>query len=422
VVKKSLEPEWAPEQNTFEFDLSKGELTDLKITLKDSNWSTPDVLLGTACITVDKLKALMAGKPAPKLDEFYISSPDGAALIGQSQQRTFVVLKLNAKEALPPEFSLAECMLGIQAVVVVMCFWLLLFGVLMEAFTLLLFGVLTVAFMAWNWYVRSGEAKRGCQCLLVPKPGEAAHMSRLFQFLFLVLTVFILLKVLNLGEPVGCFSGGPVISKLALKTPRSPMSNSAHASRELETCSATLYNVEQDLKRKVDAEIAQKKAEEEEGARKMAKREEAARKMAKEENQGGNDHEEQGPQEGGATRRQADEERDSRKRVERRRELKARAILEVRAILEKEEREAAQKRREHDAQEEAARQKQEEEEAAAARHREEEARVAEAKRSEEEARAAAEARALEVKMRVEARAAEAMRSEEEARAAEELAR
>ena len=48
------------------------------------------------------------------------------------------------------------------------------------------------------------------------------------------------------------------------------------------------------------------------------------------------------PQEGGATRREADEERDSRKREERRRELMARLDSEVDAILEKEEREAAQ--------------------------------------------------------------------------------
>jgi hypothetical protein len=102
VVKNSLEPDWAPEQNTFEFDLSKGELTDLKITVKDWNRLMSAKLLGTACITVDKLKGLMAGEPVPKLgDEFYISSPDGASLIGKSKLQTFVVLKLKAKEGPP---------------------------------------------------------------------------------------------------------------------------------------------------------------------------------------------------------------------------------------------------------------------------------------------------------------------------------
>ena len=102
MVKNTLEPDWAPEQNTFEFDLSKGELTDLKITVKDWNRFTSAKLLGTACITVDKLKGLMAGEPAPKLgDEFYISGPDGASLIGKSKLQTFVVLKLKAKEGPP---------------------------------------------------------------------------------------------------------------------------------------------------------------------------------------------------------------------------------------------------------------------------------------------------------------------------------
>jgi len=235
VVKNSLEPDWAPGKNTFEFDLSKGELTNLKITVKDWNRLGSNKLLGTACITEDKLKALMAGEPSTKLDKFYISSPDKAPLMGQNQLQTFVVLKLNAKEALPPELSLAECILGIQAAVVVMCFVLLQVGVLEVAFTLLLFGVLTVAFMAWNWYVRFGEAKRGCQCLLWPKPGEAADMHRIF--LGLTLTVTVLVCLVGL---VGCFAGGSVLSKLvepSKEDGRSPMFSSAHISRKLETCS-----------------------------------------------------------------------------------------------------------------------------------------------------------------------------------------
>jgi hypothetical protein len=187
------------EQNTFEFDLSQGELTDLKITIMDYNDITQNKKLGTAVITVDKLKALMAGKPAPKLYKFDISDPDGAALIGQSQLQTFVVLKLNAKEAKTQQLSLAECMLMIQAVVVLllMCLWLLKLSQWFEffdltvAFTLLWFGVLTVAFMSWNLVVRSGEAKRGCQCLLVPKPGEPAYMSSFFIMCWVVLVILV---------------------------------------------------------------------------------------------------------------------------------------------------------------------------------------------------------------------------------------
>jgi outer membrane biosynthesis protein TonB len=217
------------EQNTFEFDLSQGELTDLKITIMDYNDLTHDENLGTAVITVDKLKALMAGRPAPKLYKFDISDPDGAALIGQSQQQTFVVLKLNAKEAKAQQLSLAECMLMVQAVVVVllMCLWLLSqwfeFFDLTVAFTLLLFGVLTVAFMSWNLVVRSGEAKRGCQCLLVPKPGEPAYIR---SFFIIVLCLVVLVGLVVVGR------------KLALEATPSPMSNSAHVSRVLETCSA----------------------------------------------------------------------------------------------------------------------------------------------------------------------------------------
>jgi hypothetical protein len=102
VIKNTLEPDWPPEQNTFEFDLSKGELTDIKIPVKDWPRLTSAKLLGTAFITVDKLNGLMAGEPAPKLgDEFYISSPDGESLIGKNKLQTFVVLKLKAKEGPP---------------------------------------------------------------------------------------------------------------------------------------------------------------------------------------------------------------------------------------------------------------------------------------------------------------------------------
>jgi flagellar biosynthesis GTPase FlhF len=223
------------EQNTFEFDLSQGEITDLKITIMDYNDLTHDEKLGTAVITVDKLKALMTGKPAPKLYKFDISDPDGAALIGQSQLQTFVVLKLNAKEAKTQQLSLAKCMLMIQAVVVLLLMYLWLLSQWFEffdlkvAFTLLLFGVLTVAFMSWNLVVRSVEAKRGCQCLLVPKPGEPAYIR---SFFISVLCWVVLVSL---------------VVVLALEATRSPMSHSAHVSRVLETC-----NAKQSMQNKLD--------------------------------------------------------------------------------------------------------------------------------------------------------------------------
>jgi len=97
------------------------------------------------------------------------------------------------------------------------------------AFTLLLFGVLTVAFMSWNLVVRSGEAKRGCQCLLVPKPGEPAYIR---SFFISVLCWVVLVSL---------------VVVLALEATRSPMSHSAHVSRVLETC-----NAKQSMQNKLD--------------------------------------------------------------------------------------------------------------------------------------------------------------------------
>ena len=103
MVKNKLDPDWPQgENNTFEFDMSKGELTDLKITLKDWNRLTSAKELGTAYIRVEQLERLMAGEPAPELgDEFLVSAKDGSPLIGKSKEQTFLVLKLKAKEGPP---------------------------------------------------------------------------------------------------------------------------------------------------------------------------------------------------------------------------------------------------------------------------------------------------------------------------------
>ena len=101
MVKNKLDPDWPQgESNTFEFDLSKGELTDVKITLKDWNRLASDKELGTAYIRAEQLDRLMAGKHGLG-DEFLVTGTDGNPLIGKSKEQTFLVLKLKAKEGLP---------------------------------------------------------------------------------------------------------------------------------------------------------------------------------------------------------------------------------------------------------------------------------------------------------------------------------
>jgi hypothetical protein len=98
VKKNSLNPDWDPEdQAKFEFDLSSGELEDLRINIKD--WNRTTKLLGTTVIGVNTLKQLMAGdKAAFPSDEFLITAlitaPDGTPLMGKDQQQTHLVLKV----------------------------------------------------------------------------------------------------------------------------------------------------------------------------------------------------------------------------------------------------------------------------------------------------------------------------------------
>ena len=96
VKKKSLNPDWDPEdQAKFEFDLSSGELEDIRIQIKDWNRTTSAKLLGTTVIGVNALKRLMAGdKAAFPSDEFLITAPDGTPMMGKDQQQTHLVLKV----------------------------------------------------------------------------------------------------------------------------------------------------------------------------------------------------------------------------------------------------------------------------------------------------------------------------------------
>jgi len=99
VVKNKLDPDWTPAEE-FVFDLSKGELVDLKVTLKDWNRITAVKVLGTTLIGVDKLKQLMAGQKASRLgDEFFITKEDGTPLVGHDEEKTFILLKLAASES-----------------------------------------------------------------------------------------------------------------------------------------------------------------------------------------------------------------------------------------------------------------------------------------------------------------------------------
>ena len=101
VVKNSLNPDWKPEE-VFEFDVSKGELVDLKIVLKDWNRLTAIKDLGTATISVEKIKQVLSGVTGPRLgDEFPVTDSAGSPLLGKDKEETFLVLKLKAKEGLP---------------------------------------------------------------------------------------------------------------------------------------------------------------------------------------------------------------------------------------------------------------------------------------------------------------------------------
>lgn len=99
VVKNTLSPDWKPEEK-FLFDLSKGEIDDLKITLKDWNRLTAIKMLGMASISAEKLKQLMAGEKASRLgNEFYLTAPDGSPLVGKDEEQTFILLKIAASES-----------------------------------------------------------------------------------------------------------------------------------------------------------------------------------------------------------------------------------------------------------------------------------------------------------------------------------
>ena len=96
VKKNSLNPVWKPEE-TFEFDVSSGELADIQIQLKDWNMVTSSKLLGTAVIGADALKRLMAGDTFSDTflsDEFLLTAPDGKALTGKDKQQAHLVLKV----------------------------------------------------------------------------------------------------------------------------------------------------------------------------------------------------------------------------------------------------------------------------------------------------------------------------------------
>jgi len=101
VVKNSLAPDWTPNE-TFEFDLSKGELVDLKITLKDWNRVTAVKTLGTSCLPATRLQSLMDGNAEPRLGaDFLVNGLDGSPLRGKDGEQTFIVLKLACSEGLP---------------------------------------------------------------------------------------------------------------------------------------------------------------------------------------------------------------------------------------------------------------------------------------------------------------------------------
>lgn len=68
VVKNSQNPDWQPEE-VFEFDLSKGEIVDLMIALKDWNRLTAIKDLGYLTIGVDKIKEVLSGAPGPRLGD-----------------------------------------------------------------------------------------------------------------------------------------------------------------------------------------------------------------------------------------------------------------------------------------------------------------------------------------------------------------
>ena len=101
VVKNSLDPDWKPEE-IFEFDLSKGELVDLKVTLKDWNRFTAVKTLGTTVLPAARLQRVMDGEPEPRLgSEFFVTGVDGEPLKGQDGEQTFLVLKLAPREGFP---------------------------------------------------------------------------------------------------------------------------------------------------------------------------------------------------------------------------------------------------------------------------------------------------------------------------------
>lgn len=107
VVKNSLDPDWKPEE-IFEFDLSKGDLVDLKVTLKDWNRLTSVKTLGTTLLSAARLQSVMGGEPEPRLGaEFFVNGLDGEPLKGKDGQQTFLVLKLSPREGLP-RFCIAE--------------------------------------------------------------------------------------------------------------------------------------------------------------------------------------------------------------------------------------------------------------------------------------------------------------------------
>ena len=101
VVKNSLDPDWKPEE-IFEFDLSKGELVDLKVTLKDWNRLTAVKTLGTTVLPAARLRRVLDGEPEPRLgSEFFVTGVDGEPLKGQDGEQTFLVLKLAPREGFP---------------------------------------------------------------------------------------------------------------------------------------------------------------------------------------------------------------------------------------------------------------------------------------------------------------------------------
>ena len=100
VKKYSLNPDWKPEE-TFEFDVSSGELSDIQIQLKDLSMASSK-LLGTAVIGAHALKRLVAGDTFSDTflsDEFLLTAPDGKPLNGKDKQQAHLVLKVAAVPA-----------------------------------------------------------------------------------------------------------------------------------------------------------------------------------------------------------------------------------------------------------------------------------------------------------------------------------